>query len=96
MDVVDAGTCGDHEHISPTPPQVLNVKCLTGRLSEQQLQRATAPPEPGRREVLIVEAPVLSLDFFTFSFHTAIAGMLLYEESNHVLMTLMTQFIQCL
>lgn len=43
--VVDARACGDREHVSPTPPQALNAKCLTGRLSDQQLQRATAPPE---------------------------------------------------
>ena len=31
-------------HVSPNPPpEVLNVKCLTGRLSEEELQRAVAP-----------------------------------------------------
>lgn len=31
----------------PSFPQVLNVKCLTGRLSEEELQRAAAPLDPG-------------------------------------------------
>ena len=31
----------------PAPTPVLNVKCLTARLSEEELQRAAAPLEPG-------------------------------------------------
>lgn len=38
-------------HLSSTQPHnpllVLNVKCLTGSLSEQELQRAVAPLQPG-------------------------------------------------
>lgn len=33
--------------LQPPPPKVLNVKCLTGRLSEEELQRTMAPLEPG-------------------------------------------------
>lgn len=57
------GACGDYEHMSlqPRPPQVLNVKCLTGRLSEEKLQRAVAPLEPG--EGGSAEAPTRRLGF---------------------------------
>lgn len=37
--------------VLPPPPEFpsLNVKCLTGRLSEEGLQRMEAPLEPGGR-----------------------------------------------
>lgn len=79
----DAGACGDYEHMSlqPRPPQVLNVKCLTGRLSEEKLQRAVAPLEPGEGEVqrLPLAGWVFVSCFMAGSHCTAITGMLMHR-----------------
>lgn len=81
----DAGACGDHA--SPPLPS-LNVKCLTGRLSEEELQRAVAPLEPGGgRRGAEALAPRLSFcqcphASITLSFCNAITGRVLHRESN--------------
>lgn len=63
-----------------SPLTSLNVKCLTGRLSEEELQRAVAPLEPGGgRRGAEALAPRLSFcqcphASITLSFCTAITG----------------------
>lgn len=87
---VDAEACGDH--VSPTPPlspppKVLNVKCLTGRLSEEELQRTMAhwSQAGGCAECRgsCSQAGFCQLPHarITLPFCTAITGMLLHWES---------------
>lgn len=78
--------CGTMHHPLPS----INVKCLTGRLSEEELQRAVAPLELGRGggspRPSFCQLPHASI---TLSLCIAITGMLLHRESND-LMALLT------
>lgn len=96
---VDAEACGDHVSptppLSPPPPKVLNVKCLTGRFSEEELQRTMAhwSQAGGCAECRgsCSQAGFCQLPHarITLPFCTAITGLLLHWESND-LMALLT------